>query len=68
VNVHFGACAQNVCHQQVTCSETVASLVNHNIDNDLFTVKPSLYQSFSQVIDVMNLCFVHALLRNTANK
>jgi len=43
-------------------SQTVAPLVNLSLDNVLFKVKPSLHQAFLQVIDVMNLCFIHALL------
>jgi len=31
-------------------------------------VKTSLHQAFSQVVDVMNLCFTHTLLYNTPNK
>ena len=31
-------------------------------------VKTSLHQAFSQVVDVMNICFIHALLYNTPNK
>jgi len=45
----------------------VTPLVNHSVDDVLFKVKPSLYQAFWLVIDVANLCFVHALLHNTPN-
>jgi len=31
-------------------------------------VKTSLHQAFSQVVDVMNLCFAYALLYDTPNK
>ena len=48
-----------------TRPQTVAPLVNRSVNNVLFKVKPSLHQSFLQVINVMNLCFVHALPQNT---
>jgi len=38
------------------------------IDDDVVKVKTSLHQAFSQVVDVMNLSFVHALLYNTPYK
>jgi len=31
-------------------------------------VETSLHQVFSQVVDVMNLCFMHVLQYNTPNK
>jgi len=31
-------------------------------------VKTSLHQALPQVVDVMNLCFMHALLYNTPNR
>jgi len=37
-------------------------LVIRSVDDDLIRVKPSLHKAFSQVFDVMNLCFIHALL------
>jgi len=33
-----------------------------SIDDVLVRVKTSLHQAFSQVVDVVNLCFIHALL------
>jgi len=39
-----------------------------SIDDVLVKVKTSLHQAFSQVVDVMNLCFMHALLYNTPYK
>jgi len=36
-----------------------------SIDDVPVKVKTSLHQAFSQVVDVMNLCFMHALLYNT---
>jgi len=38
------------------------------MDDVLVTVKTNLHQAFLQVIDVMNLCFMHALLYNTPYK
>ena len=43
-------------------------LVNRSVDDVLVKVKPSLHKAFSQVVDIMNLCFIHALLYNTQNK
>ena len=43
-------------------------LVFRSVDDVLVQVKPSLHQSFSQVFNVMNLYFIHALLYNTRNK
>ena len=38
----------------------------HASNNDvLVKVKTSLHQAFSQVVDVMNHCFMHASLYNT---
>jgi len=38
------------------------------LDDILVRVKSSLHQAFSQVFNVMNLYFIHALLYNTRNK
>ena len=38
-------------------------LINRSLDNVLFKVNPSLRQAFLQVIDVTNLCSVHALMQ-----
>ena len=38
------------------------------IDDVPVKVKTSLHQAFSQVVDAMNLCFIHALLYNTPDK
>jgi len=40
-------------------------LVFRSVDDVLVQVKPSLHQAFSQVFNVMNLYFIHALLYNT---
>ena len=69
MNVHLGACVQTVLHQHThSSSQTVMPLVGHSVDNVLFRVIPSLHQAFLQITDIINLCFVHALLRNTPNK
>ena len=47
-----------------SCHWSLLALVNRSLDNVLFRVNPSLCQAFLQVIDVTNLCFVHALLHN----
>jgi len=51
-----------------TWSQSVMPLVNRIIDDALVKVKPRLHQAFSQVVDVMNFCFIHAVLYNTPNK
>jgi len=43
-------------------------LVFRSVNDVLVGVKPSLHQAFSQVFNVMNLYFIHALLSNTRNK
>jgi len=48
-------------------SQKVKPLVNRSLDNVLLEVNPSLHQAFLQLIDVTNLCFIHALLHNTPN-
>jgi len=40
--------------------------LNRRLDNVLYKVNPSLRQAILQVIDVTNLCSVHALLHNTS--
>jgi len=39
-----------------------------SIDDVLVKVKTSLHQAFLQVVDVVNLCFIHALLYKTPDK
>jgi len=39
-----------------------------SINDVLVKVKTSLHQAFPQVIDGMNLCFIHALMDNSSNK
>jgi len=39
--------------------------VQASIDDVPAKFKTSLYQAFLQVVDVMNLCFMHALLYNS---
>jgi len=45
--------------------QMVTPLVNRCTDDVLIEVKPSLHQAFSQVDDVINLCFIHAMLYNS---
>ena len=45
----------------------VTPLVNCSVDDVLVKVKPSLHQAFSQVVGIMNLCFIHTLLYNISN-
>jgi len=64
MNIHVRACIQSVHHQHAhMISDGPAS-----IDDVLVKVKTDLHQAFSQVVDVMNLCFMHALLYNTQYK
>jgi len=44
------------------------SVGHASIDDVPVKGKTSLEQAFSQVVDVMNLCFAHALLYNTSDK
>jgi len=68
MNIHFTACVQSAHHQHARMISDGHAMVNRSVDNVLFKVKPSLHQAFSQVIDVMNLCFGHASLQNFRNK
>ena len=45
-------------------SQMVTPVVDRSVDDVLVKVKSSLLQ----VVDVMNLCFIQALLYNTPNK
>jgi len=47
-------------------SSMATLLVFRSVDDVLVQVKPSLHQT--QVFNVMNLYFIHALLYNTRNK
>jgi len=64
MNIHDTACVQSVHHQHAH----MISDGHASIDNVLVKVKTSLHQAFSQVVDVMNLCFIYALLCNTPYK
>jgi len=46
----------------------VMPLVNHSVSDVLVKVKASLQQAFSKVVDIVNLCFIHAMLYNTPDK
>ena len=61
MNIHFRACLQSVHHQHAL----MISDGHVSIDDIPVKVWTSLYQAFLQVVDVMNLCFMHALLYNT---
>jgi len=63
INEHLGQSMRSGCSPPTCTHDSHAS-----IDYVLLKVKTSLHQAFSQVIDVTNLCFVHALLYNTTNK
>jgi len=64
MNIHVTACVQSVHHQHTH----VISDGHASIDDVPVKVKTSLYRAFSQVVDVTNLSFIHALLYNTPNK
>ena len=64
MNTKIRACVQNV-HQQ---HAHVISDGHASMDDVPVKVKTSLHQAFTQVVDVMNLCFTHTLLYNTPNK
>ena len=64
MNIPVRARVQSVHHQHAhMISDGHASM-----DDVPVKVKTSLDQAFSQVVDVMNLCFMHALLYDTPNK
>jgi len=65
-NNNFIACVQSVHHQHAR-SQTVAPMVNGSLDDVLSKINPILHQTFLQVTDVTNLCFIHALLHDTPN-
>jgi len=64
MNIQVTACVQNVHHQHAH----MISDGQYSIDDVPVKFKTSLDQAFSQVVDVMNLCFTHTLLYNTPNK
>jgi len=64
MNIQVKACVHSVHHQH-------AHMISdgHASNDDVpVKVKTSLHLAFSQVVDVMNLSFIHALLYNTPNK
>jgi len=66
MNIQVRACVQSVHHQHehmISLSDGHAS-----IDDVPVKVKTSFHQAFSQVVDVMNVYFIHALLYNIPNK
>jgi len=64
MNIHVTACVQSVHHQHAH----MISDGHASIDDVLVKVKRSLHQAFSQVVDIVNLCFIQALLYNTPYK
>jgi len=64
MNIQVRACVQNVHHQHTH----MISDGHASIDDVPVKVKTSLHQVFSQAVDVVNLCFIHALLYNTPSK
>jgi len=64
MNIHVTACVQSVHHQHAH----VISDGHSSIDDVLVKLKTSLHQVSSQVVNVKNLCFIHALLYNTPYK
>jgi len=64
MNIHATACIQGVHHQHAH----MISDGHASIDDVLVKLKTSLHQAFSQVVNVMNLCLIHALLYNTPYK
>ena len=61
MNIHVRACVESVHHHHAH----MISGGRASIDDVPAKVKTSLHQAFSQVVDVMNLCFMHTLLYNT---
>jgi len=64
MNIHVRACVQSAHHQHTH----MISDGHVSVDDVPVKVKISLHQVFSKVVDVMNLCFIHALLYNTPSK
>jgi len=63
MNIYIGACVQNVHRQH---AHMISDGHRHaSIDDVPVKVKTSLHQAILQVFDVINLCFMHALLYNT---
>jgi len=63
MNSQIRACVQSVHHQHAD----MISDGHTSIDDVSVKVKTSLHQAFLQVVDIMNLCFMHALLYNISN-
>jgi len=60
MNIYIRTCVEGVHHHYAhMISGGYAS-----IDDVSVNVKACLHQAFSQVVDVMNLCFIHTLLCN----
>jgi len=61
MNIQVRSCVQSVHHQHAH----MISDGHTSVDDVPVKVKTSSHQSFLQVVDVMNLCFMHAMLYNT---
>jgi len=61
MNIHVIACVQSVHHQHAH----MISDGHAKIHDVLVKVETSLHQAFLHVVNVMNLCSMHALLYNT---
>jgi len=62
MNIHVRACVQSVHHQH---EHMISDGHGRWYSDVLVKVKTSLRQAFLQVIDVMNLSFMHTLLDNS---
>jgi len=65
MNIQVKARVQSVHHQHARMISDGHPSTDHHHP---VKVKTSLHQAFSQVVNVMNLCFTHALLYSTLNK
>jgi len=61
MNIQVRACVQSVHHQHAH----MISAGHASIDDVPVKLKTSLHQAFLQVVDVINICFMYALLYNT---
>jgi len=64
MNIYLTVCVTSAHHQHAH----MISDGHASIDDVQVKVKTSLHQAFLQVINVINLCFIDALLYNTPNK
>jgi len=64
MNIPVRARVQSVHHQHAHMISDGHASINDVPDK----VKTSLHQAFSHAVDVMNLCFIHAVLYHTPDK